>query len=232
MCEYKALIEIGRKLSNGTPVVFESLVLDEREDEGEVLAAITANVPQEDIKLKFPPQYVVVSVPDGNSEDFIGCTMVPGKVAIPVPRKRIPEPVDFPFPGFRKPRRLHYRPHGGELRFASTVHKVQGGNCNKISLQLNKRPFTPNINFFSLLVALSRVTKSENIRLMPLHPGENSNLSYLANLVPPEDLLKWESFFEEDKATGISFWNIEKARASYLNQRKPNRTDEKRGILK
>lgn len=64
-------INPGRGLSNGTPIVFHSLVLDPRENFENIRVALDENG-HEDITLEFPPSYINVSVPGVNPEDFIG----------------------------------------------------------------------------------------------------------------------------------------------------------------
>lgn len=140
--------------------------------------------------------------------------MTEGSVVIPIPRKRNMDTIKIRKRTRLNSGRLQFKPHGCELAFAYTVHKVQGHTCSKIILQLNKRPFMPKITFNSLLVSLSRVSRGDNIRLMPIHPG-GENLSYLSKLEPPKELSEWLSFFDPDSSGFGEMWNIQNARASY-----------------
>ena len=219
----------GRRLSNGTQIVYEAIKLDERENIDDVFRALNTTPPGKDVRLNYPPLYIIASVPDADPTNFTGCTMANGRVVVPIPRKRNQE--SLPIKGFPKSRRLQFKAHGCELRFAFTVHKVQGHTCNKIILQLNKRPFIPKITFCSLLVALSRVSRSEDIRLMPLHPG-GSDFSYLSKLEPPEELTEWMSFFVEDDSGSGDFWDTEKARAYYSDKRTSGRKRSGQGLKK
>ncbi len=200
-------------MSNGTPVIYEGFKLHEKEDIDAVFNDAITTDTNHDIKLKYPPIYIIVSIPGANPDDFKGRTMVPGRVVVPVPIKRNADTVNVRLPGQLDSSRLQYHPHGVELRFALTGYKVQGQNCGKLILQLNKRPFLPKITFNSLLVSLSRVQRGNDIRIMPLHPG-SQGLHYLTELKPDEAFVDWNDGFEEDLGSG-ALWNIEKARKMY-----------------
>ena len=212
------MIQTGRRLSNGTPIVYEAIQLDERENIDDVFRAISIARPGEDIKLNYPPLYVIASIPNADAKNFADCTMDKGRVVIPIPRKRNQDTIKIRKRHFPNSGHLQFKPHGCELGFAYTVHKVQGHTCSKIILQLNKRPFVPKITFNSLLVSLSRVSRGENIRLMPIHPG-SEDLSYLSKLEPPKELSEWLSFFVKDNSGVGEIWNIQQAHAAYSKQK-------------
>ena len=67
---------------------------------------------------------------------------------------------------------------------------MQGQTCERLILDLNKRPFSPQIEFHGLNVALSRVKQSRNLRLLPLQPFQ-TNLNYLLNLKPQLAITNW-----------------------------------------
>ena len=67
---------------------------------------------------------------------------------------------------------------------------------DNIILALRKRTFKPFLTFQMLLVALTRVPLSKNIRVLNLLPGEN--LGYLQNLTYDEDLEIWLAGFNEE----------------------------------
>ena len=200
-------------MSNGTPVIYEGFKLHENEDIEAIFNAFTTTDTNNDIKLKYTPTYIIVSIPGANPDDFKGRTMVPGRVVIPVPIKRTADTVNVKLPGQLKSTKLQYHPHGVELRFALTGYKVQGQNCKKLILQLNERPFVPKITFNSLLVSLSRVQRGNDIRIMSLHSGSHG-LHYLTELRPDDAFIDWNDGFEEDLGSG-AVWNIEKARQMY-----------------
>lgn len=210
--------------------MFEGLELDPREEKENIHTSIITAGESEDVCLQYPPKYIIVSVPEANPDDFVGRTLVPGRVVIPVPLFNIPEKLEIQLPGRPKPDIIMYRTHAVEMRFAITVHKVQGQTCDKIIIQLNKRKFMPYVTFSMLYVSLSRVRKSENIRLMPPQPS-NGSLDYLDNLHPSEDLLTWlEAFGIEDESG--STWNIEKAIEIHaLKQQSTTTKDKTKGVL-
>ena len=183
--------------------------MDPKEDVENIHTAITTSVDLQDIQLKYPPKFIIVSVPEARPEEFIGRTLVPNRVVIPVPLFNVPEKISLMLPGRPKEDVVLYRPHAVELRFAITVHKVQGQTCDKIIIQLNKRNFMPYVTFNMLYVSLSRVRNSESIRLMPPRPS-NPSLDYLSKLHPSEDLLTWLEAFEDDDGSGAT-WSASKA---------------------
>jgi hypothetical protein len=87
-------------------------------------------------------------------------SIILNNVVIPVllRKKSEEKKVYFPFRG--QPVILKIKPHAVEFGFAVTIHKMQGQTCERLILDLNKRPFSPQIEFHGLYVALSRVKKS------------------------------------------------------------------------
>jgi uncharacterized protein VirK/YbjX len=86
--------------------------------------------------------------------------------------------------------------HRVELSFVITLHKLQGKTMPKLIIELNQRPFPPSITYNALLVALSRVTKRSDLRIMPIKPG--SDLLYLQKLKPDINLKLWLSSFDNE----------------------------------
>ena len=225
------LFSPGRGLSNGTSIVYEGLQLHPDEDVHRIHNNILTATEGQDVELIHPPLFIIVSVPGADPAEFQDRTLVPGRVVIPVPEFVSLESVDIQLPGRTKKDTFKYKPHAVELRFAITINKVQGQTCDKIILQLNKRSFVPYLIFNMLYVALSRVRKGADIRLMPPHPN-NSSLDYLANLKPNEDLLTWLDAFDEDVGAGAS-WNTEKAITIHnRKQQSPSTRDKTRPLPK
>ena len=81
-----------------------------------------------------------------------------------------------------------------ELGFIITFHKIQGRTVPRLILELNPRPFLPHLSFSMLLVALSRVRNSQDIRILPMHAG--ANLSYLYKLKPDHRLALWQAGYQ------------------------------------
>lgn len=100
-----------------------------------------------------------------------------------------------------KPVYFWFRRFPYDVRLLSTLHKIQDKTIDSIILQLNQRrgSLMP-INMFGLLVALSRVTHGNNIRILPPHEGE-SIASFLANLKelrPCPYLSRWRQGITEN----------------------------------
>ena len=99
-----------------------------------------------------------------------------------------------------------------------TLHKIQGQTCQKIILDLNKRPSQPHMNFSGLYVGLSRIRKSSDLRLMPLQ-AQSTGLQHLKTLAPNNDLLEWHTGFSVDTGHG-KFWQAERVQANKKEKRK------------
>ena len=197
-------------MSNGTKVVFEALHLHEDEDVDRVFDLINAAEEGEEIQLQHPPKYVIVSIPNADPKDFEDCTMEPGRVLIPVPVTRQPKELKIDLIGQTSEVTLKYLRHGVQLGFSMTVHRIQGKTLEHLILQLNKRSFLPRISFSSLYVSLSRGRKSDDIRLMPIHPN-GPNLEYLKKLTPNSDLISWLKCFDGDHGSGAAL-NLDKVK--------------------
>lgn len=100
-----------------------------------------------------------------------------------------------------KPVYFWFRRFPYDVGLLSTLHKIQGKTIDRIILQLNQRrgSLMP-INMFGLLVALSRVTHGDNIRILPPHEGESmdSFLAYLKELRPCPYLSRWRQGITEN----------------------------------
>jgi hypothetical protein len=158
-------------LSNGTQIKYHSLILDPSEDMQRIIELITTNTGS-DIKLQYPPIYIHVEVPGADPLQFRGKSIIPNKVVIPVLLRKKSEEKKVYFPFREQPVILKMKPHAVEFGFAVTIHKMQGQTCERLILDLNKRPFSPQIEFHRLYVALSRVKQSRYLRLLPLQPLE------------------------------------------------------------
>ena len=157
-----------------------------------------------DIVLKFPPIYIHVEVPDADPQKFAGKSLIKDKVVIPVRLKsKEEEHKVFLWTRQNDSVIVKIKPHAVELAFAITIHKIQGQTCSRLILDLNKRPFNPQISYHGLYVALSRVRNSESIRLLPLQPGA-TNLNYLFALSPPKILYDWIQRYNADGKWSIS----------------------------
>ena len=202
-------------LANGTKIVYESLVLDPRDDPIAISHRIATEI-NPDIILNYPPIYVIVSVPDADPDRFLNTTLVEGKVVIPVKTVVRGKFINIPRRRGEKPFKVWYTPHNCELGFAVTVHKIQGQTLDRVIIDLNYRPFQPQFGFHALMVAVSRVRSSCNIRILPRQPGAPS-LDYLINVKPNPTLLIWLQGFEKKSQNEAATWSVEKAQAALDN---------------
>ena len=107
-----------------------------------------------------------------------------------------PDIYNIQLPGQVNLRQVKVKAHSVEMAFAVTVHKMQGQTKELLIIDLNHRP-SPTLQqiiFQGLYVALSRVKKSSNIRIMPLHNPDS--LEYLYSLNLPPFLNEWLSGFD------------------------------------
>ena len=92
---------------------------------------------------------------------------------------------------------VRHRSHAVEFAFGLTVYKIQGQTCEKIILDLNKRPFLPHTDYHGLYVALSRVKQSEHLRVLPLQPMQ-TGFDHLFDLKPPMALTSWIQAYNKE----------------------------------
>ena len=210
-------INPGINLANGPKVILESIIIDDRDDPDAIQTRLTTEI-SPSIILKHPPQGILVSVPGADIARFSTMTMEPGAVVIPIGLVRRAKDLKGARIKNGVKRDLYYLPHNVDIGFAVTVHKVQGQTCSKIILDLNYRPFNPQLDFHSVIVMVSRVRTDENIRVMPPHPNGPS-LDYLNKLEPKPELVIWlEGFYENEPAEdGLVYWCAPRAQTAYNN---------------
>jgi hypothetical protein len=186
-------------LTNGTAITYHSLVLDPREDRESVLSAMASS--QEDVILQFNPIYVLVNVTNAKPENFVGITTEADKVVIPLPQTHISKTFKVELLNKEGKINLQTKSHGVELGYAITLHKIQGQTCRQLIVDLNYRPFKPQISFSGFYVAVSRVRRSQDLRIMPIQPN-TSTLKYLQTLKPPDRMSTWLTGYNDD-----GFWD-------------------------
>jgi hypothetical protein len=123
------------------------------------------------------------------------------QVVIPLPQTHISKTFKSQIPSKDGKISLQTKSHGVELGYAITLHKIQGQTCKRLIVYLNFRPFKPQISFPGFYVAVSRVRKSQDLRIMPIQPN-TSNLKYITSLTPPEKLTTWLTGYDND-----GFWD-------------------------
>lgn len=179
-----------RSLSNGTPVTYESIVLHPEEDLNRILALMIDSTDR-DIVLERSPLYINVRTKGDNP------------VTVPLPESKTVKPQKIFLPARNLKVDLHTRTHGVDMAFAITAHKVQGQTCDRLIVDLNPRPFSPQFNFHALYVALSRVRRGDHLRIMPLQPSV-ANLNYLLKMKSSPDLEVWLRAFDNDSGKWIA----------------------------
>jgi hypothetical protein len=90
---------------------------------------------------------------------------------------------------------LQTRGYGVDLGYSVTLHKIQGQTCDKLIVDLNDRPFLPKVSYHGFYVAVSRVRRNEDLRIMPIQPGK-PDLRYLTRLQPPKKLITWLNCYD------------------------------------
>lgn len=96
--------------------------------------------------------------------------------------------------------KIDFKDHFVDLAFSLTYHKIQGKTVNKIIIDINKRPGSQQrlnaIDFFGFYVGLSRVTDSNNMRIMPPHAWKD--FAHISNLKCNPRLRRWMNGYNKD----------------------------------
>jgi len=96
-----------------------------------------------------------------------------------------------------------------DLAFSMTVHKAQGRTIERVVIALTSRPVSVlQMKYEAIFVGMSRVKKSEHIRLLEHGPGSASGnrrsaLEYLTSLLPRKTINIYNAGFENSSG----FWN-------------------------
>ena len=84
-----------------------------------------------------------------------------------------------------------------ELGFSITVHKAMGKTIDKVILALSNRPNRfSQIDYHGFYVAMSRVRRGENIRILINWGVESESLDYIFELVMPLNIKHYFDGFE------------------------------------
>lgn len=100
-----------------------------------------------------------------------------------------------------------------DLAFAMTVHKAQGRTIKRVVIALTSRPIHRNqLQYASIFVGMTRVTESNNIRLLEHGHGSRFGrrkdaLSYLSGLLPHKNINIYNAGFENNNGV----WNWRKS---------------------
>jgi hypothetical protein len=132
----------------------------------------------------------LVKITHADPNDFIGLTAVEGEAVIPLSQTHTSKPFAITVLGKLNKIKLQTISHGVDWGFSVTLHKIQGQTCSKLIVVLNHRPFMPQITFPGFYVAVSRVRRAQDLRIMPLQPS-SYNLKFLNGLQPSKKLITW-----------------------------------------
>ena len=93
--------------------------------------------------------------------------------------------------------------HALELGFVVTFYKLQGKTIPRLVINPYKRGCTPEIDLMSLLVKLSRVRNSSNVRYLPVQSNSTASpFLHLTRLKSNNDFKIWWTGFNEN-----GYWN-------------------------
>jgi hypothetical protein len=196
-------INPGLGLANGSAVIMDSLSLDD--DENLLRINYLLEHSQEtDILLDHPPRYIAVRIvqPTDALKRVAGGSLIPQRgsvVAVYLLDARNPAKHRVSLGGAKF--ELLALPHALEPAFSLTVHKIQGQTCDKLIIDLNQTPILPHLNFQGLVVLLSRVRSSANLRLLP-PPALQFHYRHLLKLKPPTKLTDWLQRVSASTSTG------------------------------
>jgi len=87
---------------------------------------------------------------------------------------------------------VQFQPLRVQPRLVSTIDKAQGLSINRVILALNEIP-TNLMTYSKLYVAISRATAFQNLRILPVLPGAEHPLQWLAVLKPHVGLELYET---------------------------------------
>ena len=112
--------------------------------------------------------------------------------------------------------------HALELGFAVTYYKLQGKTIPRLIINPYKRGCKPEIDLMSLLVGLSRVRNSSNVRFLPIQSNSDAcPFQHLTRLKTNDDFRIWRSGFRENGQ-----WNQAMSlQASVINRQQTRRVE-------
>ena len=187
-----------RNLSNGTEVTYPSLILDQQEDLRHLLNRIENAKAGEDIYLRYPPQYINVSVDGRDVKEFNGLSLVENRAVIPIGRSFKGNRIKTYVTENTTMAEINSVCHGVDIRFAITMHKVEGKTIHRLCADLNDHAFQTHIDFHGLFVTISRAKTMKHFARLPYQP-EPFNLQHLRNLKPPRNLVTWLNSYKKKR---------------------------------
>ncbi len=104
-----------------------------------------------------------------------------------------------------------------DLAFSMTIHKAQGRTINRVVIALTSRPIPIlQLKYASIFVGMSRVKKSDHIRLLEHGRGSplgnrRDALEYLTGLLPRKNINIYNVGFPAGFEKSSSYWNWEQS---------------------
>jgi hypothetical protein len=136
-------------------------------------------------------------VVNASPAEYKDCTLIQGETVIPIAVKRMCDIKNMKKNQNGEIRQLRSKPHGVEMGFAITAHKVQGQTCARLILELNPTPMAPHLDFNGLYVMLSRVRTKLHLRRLPNQPNVK-DLYHLTKLHPPLVTSIWQAGYNSN----------------------------------
>ena len=220
-------INPAMSLANGTFAKLHSLSFDYMtpREAAQLRHQIAHAKPGERIHVSRPPTFInirPVLSDETRAKWNPEFTLVPGDIVLPIGLCSAKTTLDVQVDTATKCLQgaVKVSEHRLELGFAVTFHKIQGKTIPKVILELNKRPFAPHLNHSMLLVAISRVTNRENLRIIPLKAG--TTLRYLGKLRPDPKLKTWMTGFDPG---GV--WSAKRVEQQFVKPKVKEKTQKK-----
>lgn len=138
-----------------------------------------------------PPLSVNVILESGDWPDTLCLGKAEERAIVPIAPCRFAQKIKV------KKLSLLFKPHAVDLAFACTYHKVQGKTLKKVILDVNKPPGRKGrISLSALYVALTRVRRASDMRMLPIL---HNDFSYMHKLRYPTELKTWRSRYTSDR---------------------------------
>ena len=210
----------SQQIANGTPVRLHSLMIRTRQAKDWLEAQQQSLPPGSVISLLEPPLAVNVElfyndneVDNARRKAWKGPTLIKDRVVIPLLKGNrswynkekndhcfFIRPGKIPM-GYPISKIQNYPLFPFDLAFAMTFHKAQGRTLEQIILVLSERTAYRNlriIQFASIFVALSRVRRGEDIRILMPSGRDLSSLAYLTELKADPAIQQFFAGFKRD----------------------------------
>ena len=221
-------------MANGSPVVYHSITMASEAEQDKVIQWMQLNPPGSILTLERPPLSLNILVAIKNSKDNILTQLtrdedigldlstslvcetdeenIPCKIIVPIPC--LPKMSEWHKRSISGNRSMGYGPSKAEVRdyfkaemaMAITTHKAEGRTMDRIVLALQDRPTKiVQMTYTSILVALSRVHRREDVRILMSGEYGYRSLEYILDLKPSPYLNLFFAGYENNREE----WNAD-----------------------